>query len=123
LDRPCIELAFDAAQGEVSEDDQEEPGRRRWHQRSKSCLTSHQIQIINCECIEINTGEVERMAEAIREVTGVALAIRALQEKAVELYKRMKREEAERFNERSAVEQWRQAVEHALSVVARRAAR
>ena len=35
----------------------------------------------------------------------------------------MKREEAERFNDRSAVEQWRQAVEGALSYVARRAAR
>ena len=63
------------------------------------------------------------MAEAISGVTGVALDDPNLHEKAIELYKRMKREEAERFNERSAVEQWRQAVEQALSVVARRAAR
>ena len=117
-----IELAFDAAQGEVPEDNQEEQDEDDGSE-VKELPDQPTIQIINCECIEINTGEVERMAEAIREVTGVALDDPNLQEKAVELYKRMKREEAERFNERSAVEQWRQAVEQALSVVARRAAR
>jgi hypothetical protein len=63
------------------------------------------------------------MAVAISEVTGIVLDDPRLQDKALELYKRMKREEAERFNDRASVEQWRDAVEQALSVVARRAAR
>lgn len=117
-----IELAFDAAQGEIPEDDQGMPDQDDGSD-VKELPDQPTIQIINCECIEINTGEVERMAKAIVEITGVALDDPGLQEKAFELYKRMKREEAERFNERSAVEQWRQAVDQALSIVASRAAR
>lgn len=118
-----IELAFDAMPGEVVEDDEEPEESDQEDYDFPELPDEPTIQIIDCECIEINTGEVERMAEALSEVSGVALTDPVLQEKAVELYKRMKREEAERFNERSAVEQWRQAVEQALSVVARRAAR
>jgi hypothetical protein len=117
-----IELAFDAMPGEVPEDDDEEETINPPPQDIPELPDEPSIQIVDCECIEINTGEVERMAAAISEVSGVALDDPKLQDKAMELYKRMKREEAERFNDRACVEQWRDAVEQALSVVARRAA-
>ena len=117
-----IELAFDAAQGGVVEDEEEDPSNDDGTE-IKELPDQPSIQILNCECTEINTGEINEMAKAISEISGVALSDPGLQEKAVEIYKRMKREEAERFNDRSAVEQWRQAVENALSYVARRAAR
>lgn len=118
-----IELAFDAYPGEVPEDDQDQPESEPQNDDIPELPDEPSIQIVDCECIEINTGEVERMAVAISEVTGIVLDDPRLQDKALELYKRMKREEAERFNDRASVEQWRDAVEQALSVVARRAAR
>ena len=117
-----IELAFDAMPGEVPEDDGQEEPAESPPQDIPELPDEPSIQIVDCECIEINTGEVERMAAAISEVSGVALDDPKVQDKAVELYKRMKREEAERFNDRACVEQWRDAVEQALSLVARRAA-
>ena len=117
-----IELAFDAAQGDAIEDDDEEESNEDGTE-IKELPDQPSIQILNCECTEINTGEINEMAKAISEISGVALSDPGLQEKAIEIYRRMKREEAERFNDRSAVEQWREAVESALSYVARRAAR
>ncbi len=117
-----IELAFDANPGDVPElPDGDEPADQGGDDIAE-LPDEPSIQIVDCECIEVNTGEVERMAAALSEVSGVSLDDPSLQDKALELYKRMKRDEAERFNDRSAVEQWRDAVEQALSVVARRAA-
>jgi superfamily II DNA or RNA helicase len=117
-----IELAFDTNPGELPEQPEGEVEQEPAGDEIPELPDEPTIQIVNCECIEINTGEVERMAAALSEVSGVCLEDPVLQEKAFELYKRMKLEEAERFNDRSAVEQWRDAVEQALSVVARRAA-
>ena len=116
-----IELAFDTPPGETPEPDDncDPPGTDQ--NELPELPDEPSIQIINCECIEINTGEVQRMAKALSEVSGVPLDSPTLQDKALELYKRMRREEAEQFNDRSVVEQWGEAVGNALSAVSRRA--
>ena len=43
-----------------------------------------------------------------------------VKEAAINLYLKMRRDEAERFNDRSTVEQWKTTVEQALSYVSRR---
>ena len=119
---PDIELAFDTPPGEVPDEDPAEPEREQDQLELPLLPDQPSIQIVDCELIEINTGEVERMAQAISEVSGLPLDSPELQEKAVELYKRMRRQEAERFNDRAVVEQWCEAVSGALSVVTRRTA-
>lgn len=110
---------FDTPPGEKSDQEAEEPNNQG---ELELPLLPDQptIQIVDCELIEINTGEVARMAQALSEVSGQPLDSAEVQEKAVELYRRMRRQEAERFNDRSVVEQWCEAVSGALSVVARR---
>lgn len=114
-----IEYAFDTQPDELPEAE-EEDNEGENEQDIPELPDEPSIQIINCECIEINTGEVARMAEALHTVSGIALDDPKLQEKALELYKSMRRQEAEQFNDRSCVEQWNEAVSSALSVVARR---
>lgn len=114
-----IELSFDTPPGDVP-DPEEEPQEKE--SRDLPTLPDEpKIEIIDCECIEINTGEVKRMAQAVSEVTGVSLEDPTLQEKALQIYKAMRIREAERFNDRSMVEQWSESVSAALSVVTRRA--
>jgi hypothetical protein len=79
------------------------------------------IEIIDCRCIEINKGEVERMALGIRQITGLSLDDPRLQAKAEQFYLDYKRKEAELFNDRSVVVQWQSAVDGALNTVTRRA--
>lgn len=81
------------------------------------------IQILDVECIDINTGEVKRMAQAFSEASGRSLDDPEVEAKALAFYQQMRRKDAEQFNERSTVEQWKQQVENALSTVARRVAR
>lgn len=116
-----IELAFDTPPGEAPQADEEPEPTERDQTELPELPAEPSIQIINCECIEINTGEVQRMAKALSEVSGMPLDSQDVQDKALELYKRMRREEAEQFNDRSVVEQWSEAVGNALSAVARRA--
>lgn len=116
-----IELAFDTPPGEAPDEEQQQEPSEGDPTELPELPDEPSIQIINCECIEINTGEVQRMAQALSEVSGAPLDSPALQEKALELYKRMRREEAEKFNDRSVVEQWAEAVSSALSAVSRRA--
>lgn len=117
----AIELAFDTPPGEAPEEDSEQAPQDSKSDEVPELPDEPSIQIINCECIEINTGEVQRMARALSEVSGIPLESPALQDKALELYKRMRRDEAEQFNDRSVVEQWGEAVSNALSAVSRRA--
>jgi hypothetical protein len=117
-----IELAFDTPPGEVPDEDPEEPRQEQDQLELPLLPDLPSIQIVDCELIEINTGEVERMAQAISEISGLPLDSPELQVKAVELYKQMRRQEAERFNDRAVVEQWGEAVSNALSVVTRRTA-
>ena len=117
-----IELAFDTPPGEVPDEDPEEPKQDQGQLELPLLPDQPSIQIVDCELIEINTGEVARMAQAISEISGVPLDSPDLQIKAVELYKQMRRQEAERFNDRAVVEQLSEAVSNALSVVTRRTA-
>lgn len=114
-----IEYAFDTPPDEIPETE-EGDGESENERDIPELPDEPSIQIVDCECIEINTGEVARMAEALHAVSGIALDDPKLQEKALELYKSMRRKEAEQFNDRSCVEQWNEAVSGALSVVARR---
>lgn len=116
-----IELAFDTPPGEVPDEEPDLEASSGDTGELPELPEEPSIRIINCECIQINTGEVQRMALALSEVSGVPLDSPDLQGKALELYKRMKREEAEQFNDRSVVEQWSEAVSNALSGVSRRA--
>lgn len=119
-----IELAFDTPPGEKPEEKQPPEPDDQEPQIDLLPLLPDQptIQIVDCELIEINTGEVARMAQALSEVSGKPLDSLEVQEKAVELYRKMRRQEAERFNDRAVVEQWCEAVSGALSVVTRRTA-
>jgi superfamily II DNA or RNA helicase len=117
-----IELAFDTAPGEKPDEEAEEPKDQDGQLELPLLPDQPTIQIVDCELIEINTGEVARMAQALSEVSGQPLDSPEVQEKAVELYRRMRRQEAERFNDRAVVEQWCEAVSGALSVVTRRTA-
>ena len=81
------------------------------------------ILILDVECIDINTGEVERMTKALSQASGLEIDSPEVEAKALALYKQMRREESERFNDRSSVEQLDQQVQNALSVVARRVAK
>jgi hypothetical protein len=118
-----IELAFDTPPGERPEPETQEPKDLEENRLEVPLLPEEPtIQIVDCELIEINTGEVARMAQALSEVSGQPLDSPDVQEKALELYRRMRRQEAERFNDRAVVEQWCEAVSGALSVVTRRTA-
>lgn len=118
-----IELAFDAAPGETAEDeDAEETTTSRADTELPELPDQPSIQIIDCECTQIDTGEVQHMANALHQVSGVALEDPKLQEKAVELYLNMRRQAAQANDDRSRIEQWKEAVSGALSLVARRAA-
>lgn len=116
----AIELAFDTQPGELPDLDGEDPPE--YEPRDQPELPFEPtIEIIDCKCIEINTGEIQRMAQALSDVSGVSLDDPTLQKKAIEIYQGMRRSEAERYNERSVVEQWSEAVNAALGVVSRRA--
>lgn len=115
-----VEVAFDTPPGEAPDDDDIETTETD-NSDLPELPDEPSIQIVDCECIQINTGEVQRMAQALSEVSGVTLDDPTLQDKALELYKRMRRQEAEQFNDRACVEQWGEAVTNALSVVTRRA--
>jgi superfamily II DNA or RNA helicase len=117
-----IELAFDTPPGQTPKEEEGANEERESSAEIPTLPDEPSIQIIDCECIEINTGDVKRMAEAFSEVSGMPLDNPLLQKKALDLYKQMKREEMERFNPRSVVEQWSQSVNNALSAVSRRAA-
>jgi superfamily II DNA or RNA helicase len=117
-----IELSFDTLPGENPDENAEDKPSVEPQLELPLLPDEPAIEIINCELIEINTGEVARMAQALSEVSGQPLDSPELQEKAIELYRRMRRQEAERFNDRAVVEQWSEAVSGALSVVTRRTA-
>jgi superfamily II DNA or RNA helicase len=121
-----IELAFDAPPGTKVEDDgEDETPEPSTDDDLPELPDEPSIEIIDCECTEIKTGElveIQHMAEALHEVSGVSLDDQKLQDKAVELYLRRRKQVAEASNERSIIEQWKEAVSGALSLVARRAA-
>lgn len=115
-----IELAFD------SEDPTDDEPAKETGERSDEIPElpdEPMISILDVECIDINTGEVQRMTRAFSEASGLGIDSPEVEAKALALYKQMRREEAERFNDRSSVEQWDQQVQNALSTVARRVAR
>jgi superfamily II DNA/RNA helicase len=117
-----IELAFDTPPNEKpddDDDDDQEPTERELPELPEE----PSIKIIDCECIEINTGEVQRMKGAISTVVGLSIDDPKVEAKAIEIYKNMRLREAEQFNDRAIVEQWSEAVANALSVVTRRAIR
>ena len=114
-----IEKAFDMSPKEASEDDSEptdfdEVGD--WPELPEE----PEIDIYDVTCIQINTGEVERMEEAISKTTGLLLDDPKVKKAAIDYYLEMRRKEAEHFNDRSTVEQWKSSVEQALSYVSRR---
>ena len=115
-----IELAFD------SEDPTNDEPAKETEERSDEIPElpdEPMILILDVECIDINTGEVERMTRALSQASGLGIDSPEVEAKALALYKQMRREESERFNDRSSVEQWDQQVQNALSTVARRVAR
>jgi superfamily II DNA or RNA helicase len=116
-----IEKAFDQTREEAADDD-EEPVPIEELGELPELPDTPEIDIYDVTCIEINTGEVARMEQAVAKIyADLPEAERAA--KAIELYRNMKREEAERFNDRSLVEQWKRSVEEALSYVTRRVIR
>jgi superfamily II DNA or RNA helicase len=118
-----IELAFDTPPGlQVDDEGQEDEETSERNDELRELPDEPSIEIINCECTQIDTGEVQHMANALHQVSGVSLDDPELQDKAVELWLRHRRQVAEASNERSRVEQWKEAVSGALSLVARRAA-
>lgn len=117
-----IEKAFDQTPEEAAED-QEEPTPFDEPGPLPELPDVPEIDIYDVTCIQINTGEVARMEEALRAASPTPLSEQELAEKAIAIYRQMKREEAEQFNDRSTVEQWKQSVEQALSYVARRVVR
>lgn len=117
-----IEQAFDAVPGEPAEDEEDEPTEAGPDSDLPELPEEPSIQIIDCECTRIDTGEVQHMANALHQVSGVALDDPALQDKALELYLKHRRQSAEASNDRSRIEQWKEAVSGALSLVARRTA-
>ena len=115
-----IELAFD------SEDPTGDEPAKETEERSDEIPElpdEPMILILDVECIDINTGEVQRMTRALSQASGLGIDSPEVEAKALALYKQMRREESERFNDRSSVEQWDQQVQNALSTVARRVAR
>ena len=115
-----IELAFD------SEDPTDDEPAKETEERSDEIPElpdEPMILILDVECIDINTGEVQRMTKALSQASGLGIDSPEVEAKALALYKQMRREESERFNDRSSVEQWDQQVQNALSTVARRVAR
>lgn len=118
-----IELAFDAQPGvEIEDEDEQDEELSERSDELPELPDEPSIQIINCECTEINTGEVEHLKDALHRVSGASLDDPKLQEVALELYLRERKRTAESSNERSRIEQWKEAVSGALSLVARRAA-
>jgi superfamily II DNA or RNA helicase len=115
-----IEQSFDIPPGGKPEDEDQEPTDEDGQLDLPLLPEEPSIRIVDCECIDINTGEVDRMAQAISETTGLSLDSPGLYDRAVEVWKRMRREDAEKFNDRAAVEQWCEAVNNALSIVTRR---
>ena len=115
-----IELAFDS---EDPTDDEPAKETEECSDEIPELPDEPMILILDVECIDINTGEVERMTRALSQASGLGIDSPEVEAKALALYKHMRREESERFNDRSSVEQWDQQVQNALSTVARRVAR
>ena len=113
-----IEKAFDLSPEEAA-DDEREPIDFEEQGEWPELPEEPEIDIYDVTCIQINTGELPYMEEAVKK-SYPELSEQQRAEKAIELYRQMKREEAERFNDRSTVEQWKAAVEQALSYVSRR---
>lgn len=114
-----IEKAFDMSPEQAAEDDSEPTDFDKisdWPELPEE----PEIDIYDVTCIQINTGEVERMEEAISQTTGLSLEDPNVKQAAIDYYLDMRRKEAEHFNDRSTVEQWKAAVEQALSYVSRR---
>ena len=114
-----IEKAFDMSPEEAAKDDSEPTDIdeiKEWPELPEE----PEIDIYDVTCIQINTGEVERMEEAISQTTGLSLEDPKVKKAAIDYYLEMRRKEAEHFNDRSTVEQWKAAVEQALSYVSRR---
>lgn len=76
-------------------------------------------QIWDMECIEIDKGEVDRMKQAYAEVGGYDLSDSEcpLHDMAEDLYRSMKRREAEQYNDKSIVAQVDGDVEKSLRAV------
>lgn len=114
-----IEKAFDMSPEQAAKDDSEPTDFDEvddWPELPEE----PEIDIYDVTCIQINTGEVERMEEAISQTTGLSLEDPKVKQAAIDYYLEMRRKEAEHFNDRSTVEQWKAAVEQALSYVSRR---
>jgi len=116
-----IEMSFDSESPTQEEPAEDEPIDRI--DEIPELPEEPNIQILDVECININTGEVQRMAQAFSEASGRSLDDPEVEAKALAFYRQMRRQDAEQFNERSTVEQWSKHVENALSTVARRVAR
>ncbi len=118
-----IELSFDTPPGTVVEDEEEdESSSSNQNQNLPELPDSPPIEIVNCECTHIDTGEVQHMANALSQVSGVSLDDPHLQEKALELYLKHRKQASQVVNERSKIEQWKETLANALSLVARKAA-
>jgi hypothetical protein len=117
-----IEKAFDMSPAEASEDDSEPTDfedRGDWPELPEE----PEIDIYDVTCIQINTGDwpqVERMEQAVSKASGRPLDDPEVKQAAIEFYLDMKRKEAEMFNDRSLVEQWKSSVDKALGYVSRR---
>lgn len=91
------------------------------------------IHNFNLELLRIDSGspEVERFAQALKATGHTSRDIKEMAvdpdpsdlNAVIELYRRMRRTEAEQHDERSSVEQWRSSVDAALSLVTNRVIR
>jgi superfamily II DNA or RNA helicase len=114
-----IEKAFDMTPEEAAEDDSEPTDvddDGDWPELPEE----PEIDIYDVTCIQINTGEVARMEEAVSRATGFDMSDPRVKDAAIRYYREMRQAEAEQFNDRSTVEQWKSAVEQALGYVSRR---
>jgi hypothetical protein len=120
-----VELAFDSENPTDDEPREDDPNER--NSDIKPLPEEPFIYIKDIECIEVNTGEVLRMKDAVREsyesFGSPVPSDEILQKQAEKFYKSMKMKEAEAFNDRGCIEQWDQSVKTAMSVVTRRVVR
>jgi len=121
-----IELAMDAIAADDDSGDPRktpEPGQNPLPEEPSIILAN-----VDLETIDSGSPEIVRMKKAIAYAEGVKpddewMAAAVVEDRAVAIYRKMRHKEAEEFNEVSALAQWNDAVNGALSAVTGRALR
>jgi len=123
-----IERAMDAIPAD-DDDDSGDP-RKTPETEQKPLPEEPTIIIANVDLEKIDSGspEIVRMKKALAYAEGVKpddewMAAAVVEDRAVAIYRKMRHKEAEEFNEVSALAQWNDAVNGALSAVTGRALR